>query len=121
MDMMEGLLDGEVGHALGKGVEVQEIKKSRKKTPFVNKMPVSNEEMIPLDLLKVFIEGTIKDKYEVSPNSSHMYSKPYTRRIDNFKMHVVYQPPKFQQFKGKENLKQHFAHFVETCNNVGTY
>ena len=31
-----------------------------------------------------------------------------------------YQPPKFQQFDGKGNPKQHVAHFVETCNNAGT-
>ncbi|KAL0349343.1 UNVERIFIED_CONTAM: hypothetical protein Sangu_1162100 [Sesamum angustifolium] len=28
---------------------------------------------------------------------------------------------KFQQFDGKGNPKQHVAHFVETCNNAGTY
>ncbi|XP_027170498.1 uncharacterized protein LOC113770278 [Coffea eugenioides] len=32
-----------------------------------------------------------------------------------------YQPPKFQQFDGKGSPKQHVAHFVETCNNAGTY
>ena len=32
-----------------------------------------------------------------------------------------YQPPKFQQFEGKGNPRQHVAHFVETCNNAGTY
>ncbi|KAL9244247.1 hypothetical protein vseg_018044 [Gypsophila vaccaria] len=31
-----------------------------------------------------------------------------------------YQPPKFQQFDGKGNPKQHIAHFIETCNNAGT-
>ncbi|KAH1064528.1 hypothetical protein J1N35_029515 [Gossypium stocksii] len=31
------------------------------------------------------------------------------------------QPSKFQQFDGKGNLRQHVAHFMETCNNVGTY
>uniref|UniRef100_A0A2N9F042 Integrase catalytic domain-containing protein n=1 Tax=Fagus sylvatica TaxID=28930 RepID=A0A2N9F042_FAGSY len=31
-----------------------------------------------------------------------------------------YQPPKFQQFDGKRNPKQHVAHFVETCNNAST-
>ncbi|KAH7841973.1 hypothetical protein Vadar_000063 [Vaccinium darrowii] len=49
-----------------------------------------------------------------------MYSKPYTKRIDYFRMPVGYQPPKFQQFDGKGNPKQHIAHFVETCNNAGT-
>ncbi|WMV37662.1 hypothetical protein MTR67_031047 [Solanum verrucosum] len=77
--------------------------------------------MIPLNRLKKFIEGTIKDKYEVSTKFSRMYAKPYIARIDNFKIHVGYQPHKFQQFVGKVNSKQHVAHFVETCNNAGTY
>jgi len=35
-------------------------------------------------------------------------------------MPLSYQPPKFQQFDGKGNPRQHVAHFVETCNNAGT-
>ena len=49
-----------------------------------------------------------------------MYSKPYTKRIDNLRMPMGYQPPKFQSFDGKGNPKQHVAHFVETCNNAST-
>ena len=48
-----------------------------------------------------------------------MYSKPYTKRIDNLHMPMGNQPPKFQSFDGKGNPKQHDAHFIETCNNVG--
>ncbi|XP_070046163.1 uncharacterized protein [Nicotiana tomentosiformis] len=36
-------------------------------------------------------------------------------------MPARYQPPKFQQFDGKGNPNQHVAHFIETCNNAGTY
>ncbi|XP_070013905.1 uncharacterized protein [Nicotiana sylvestris] len=36
-------------------------------------------------------------------------------------MSAVYQPLKFQHFDVKGNPKQHMAHFVETCNNAGTY
>ena len=121
IDIIEVLLDGYVSHALGKGIEVQEIEDPAKKAPFFKEIPVSSKGMIPLDRLKEFIEGTIKDKYEVTTKSSHMYDKPYTARIDNFKMPAGYQPPKFQQFDGKGNPKQHVAHFVETCNNDGTY
>ena len=32
-----------------------------------------------------------------------------------------YQPPKIQQFDGKGNLKQHIAHFINTCNATGAY
>ena len=49
-----------------------------------------------------------------------MYSKPYTKRIDNLHMSMGYQPPKFQSFNGKGNPKQHVTHFVESCNNAGT-
>ncbi|GKV22483.1 hypothetical protein SLEP1_g32351 [Rubroshorea leprosula] len=53
--------------------------------------------------------------------SSLVYAKPYTRRIDNLSLPDGYQPPKFQMFSGKGNPRQHVAHFVETCNNAGTY
>ncbi|KAA0035837.1 ty3-gypsy retrotransposon protein [Cucumis melo var. makuwa] len=35
-------------------------------------------------------------------------------------MSFRYQPPKFQQFDGKGNPKQHIAHFVKTCENAGS-
>ena len=95
MDRIEGLLYGDIGHAPGKGIEVQEIEDPAKKAPFVKEMPVSSEGMISLDLLMESIKGTIKDKYEVSTKSSHMYAKPYTARNDNFEMPAGYQPPKF--------------------------
>jgi len=31
-----------------------------------------------------------------------------------------HQPPKFNQFHGKSNPKQHVAHFIETCSNADT-
>ncbi|KAM1687027.1 hypothetical protein ACFX2K_035059 [Malus domestica] len=34
-------------------------------------------------------------------------------------MPMGYQPPKFLQFDGMGNPKQHIAHFIETCNNAG--
>ncbi|XP_012845348.1 PREDICTED: uncharacterized protein LOC105965345 [Erythranthe guttata] len=36
-------------------------------------------------------------------------------------MPMGYIHPKFQQFDGKGNPKQHTAHFVETCNDAGNY
>ncbi|KAK4380937.1 hypothetical protein Sango_3016500 [Sesamum angolense] len=42
-------------------------------------------------------------------------------RIDSLKMSMGYQLPKFQQFDGKGNPKQHVAHFIKTCNNTRTY
>jgi len=49
------------------------------------------------------------------------YSKPYTKRIVALKMPLGYHPPKFHQFDGKGNPKQHMAHFIETYNNADTY
>jgi len=50
----------------------------------------------------------------------HLYTKPYTKRIDALCIPHGYQPPKFNQFDGKGNPKQHVAHFIETCSNAGT-
>jgi len=36
-------------------------------------------------------------------------------------MPLAYQPPKLRQFDGKGDLKQQITHFIETCNNAGTY
>ncbi|KAL0406144.1 UNVERIFIED_CONTAM: hypothetical protein Slati_3928300 [Sesamum latifolium] len=84
-------------------------------------LQISSDGLIPMDQLKEFIEGTIRSKIERSSKLSLTYSKSYTPRIDSLKMQMGYQLPKFQQFDGKGNPKQHVAHFVETCNNAGAY
>ncbi|KAM1597923.1 hypothetical protein PS2_032779 [Malus domestica] len=75
---------------------------------------------LSIQQLQVMITNTIKTQYEGSSNTSGFYSKPYSKKIDTLKMPKGYQPPKFIQFDGKGNPKQHVAHFVETCNNAGT-
>ncbi|XP_074315668.1 uncharacterized protein LOC141651875 [Silene latifolia] len=70
--------------------------------------------------LQELIAKTIKSQLGESSTSNGRYIKPYTKRIDSLRMPLGYQPPKFQQFDGKGNPKQHIAHFVETCNNAGT-
>ncbi|KAA0063894.1 ty3-gypsy retrotransposon protein [Cucumis melo var. makuwa] len=65
------------------------------------------------------IANSIRAQYGGPPETSFMYSKSYTKRIDNLRMPLGYQPPKFQQSDGKGNLKQHITHFVETCENAG--
>ena len=66
------------------------------------------------------ITNTIQPQYGGSSKSSLIYSKPYPQRINNMRIPNGYQPPKFLQFDGKGNPKQHFAHFVETYENAGT-
>ncbi|KAM1187450.1 hypothetical protein ACFX2J_023373 [Malus domestica] len=68
--------------------------------------------------LQEMITNTIKAQYEGSSNTSGLYSKPYSKKIDALRMPMGYQPPKFMQFDRKGNPKQHVAHFVETCNNA---
>jgi len=51
---------------------------------------------------------------------THLYTKPYTKRVNAFYMPRSYQPPKFQQFNKNDNPKQHVTHFIYTCNNAGT-
>jgi hypothetical protein len=73
-----------------------------------------------MNQLKELIKEAITDQVESSVQPSYSYVKPYTQRIDLLRMPPNYQPPKFQQFDGKGNPRQHIAHFVETCNNAGT-
>ncbi|KAA0065983.1 ty3-gypsy retrotransposon protein [Cucumis melo var. makuwa] len=70
--------------------------------------------------LQNMITNSNRAQYGGPPQTSFMYSKSYTKRIDNLRMPLGYQPPKFQQFDGKGNPKQHIAHFVETCKNAGS-
>ncbi|KAB2596966.1 hypothetical protein D8674_032416 [Pyrus ussuriensis x Pyrus communis] len=75
---------------------------------------------LSIQQLQEMIASTIKTQYEGSSHDSVLYSKPYSKKNDALKMPRGYQPPKFMQFDGKGNPKQHVAHFIETCNNAGT-
>ncbi|KAM1294746.1 hypothetical protein TB2_014432 [Malus domestica] len=75
---------------------------------------------LSIQQLQEMITNTIKAQYEGSSNTSGLYLKPYSKKIDASRMPKGYQPPKFIQFDGKGNPKQHVAHFVKTCNNAGT-
>ncbi|KAA0039108.1 ty3-gypsy retrotransposon protein [Cucumis melo var. makuwa] len=66
------------------------------------------------------ITSFIRAQYGGLPQTFFMYSNPYVKRINGLQMPVGYQPLKFQQFDGKDNPKQHIAHFVETCENAGS-
>ena len=70
--------------------------------------------------IQELIARAVKTKLGVGSQKSHLYTKPYTKRIDALRMPYSYQPPKFNQFDGRGNPKQHAAHFFETCNNAGT-
>ncbi|KAK3017447.1 hypothetical protein RJ639_006235 [Escallonia herrerae] len=76
-----------------------------------------------LNCIKDGLQNCISWMLSVASNVSvwrnYIVSKPYTKRIINIKKAFGYQPPKFQQFDGKANPRQHIAHFIETCNDAG--
>ncbi|KAL7152972.1 hypothetical protein ABFS83_04G134500 [Erythranthe nasuta] len=124
--MLRNKVDG--SHDMGKqGENHTEAETSARRHPIerekspTEEFQISSEGLIPIDQLKEFIMGTIKDKFNEGSKPSSTYTKPYTLRVDDLKMPTGYQPPKFQQFDGKGNPKQHVAHFVETCNNAGNF
>ncbi|KAL0349835.1 UNVERIFIED_CONTAM: hypothetical protein Sradi_4132700 [Sesamum radiatum] len=117
----------DASHVMGKQVEAHDEVEApakqhyTKKDKYTKELQISSDGLIPVDQLKEFIEESIRSKIEGSSRSSLTYFKPYTPRIDSLKTPMGYQPQKFQQFDGKGNPKQHVAHFIETCNNTGTY
>ncbi|KAI3445230.1 hypothetical protein Pfo_001895 [Paulownia fortunei] len=114
--LMNKVDNANVSRVMGKQVEVHD-----KEKPSIKEFQVSFDRLIPVDQLKKFIMGIMKDKFDGSSKSSLTYAKSYTRRIDNLEITVGYQPSKFQQFDGKSNPKQHVAHFIKTYNDAGTY
>ena len=70
--------------------------------------------------IRELIANAIKTQLGIGSQKSHLYTKPYTKRIEALCMPYGYQPPKFNQFEGRGNPKQHVEHFIEMCNNVGT-
>ncbi|KAL0421118.1 UNVERIFIED_CONTAM: hypothetical protein Slati_3134700 [Sesamum latifolium] len=81
---------------------------------------VSTNEFISVEHMKNTVNKAIAKTYETRVQVFKSYMKPYTKRIDQLRMPENYQLPKFQQFNGHGDPRQHIAHFVETCNNVGT-
>jgi len=51
--------------------------------------------------IQELIANTVKTQLGVGSQKSHLYTKPYTKRIDALHMPYGYQPPKFNQFDGR--------------------
>ena len=64
--------------------------------------------------------NAVKVQFGEGLRRTDLYTKPFTEMVDAICMPHGYQPPKFQQFNGTGNPKQHVAYFIETYNNAGT-
>jgi len=51
------------------------------------------------------IANAVKIQLGGGTHKTHLYTKPYTKRVDALHKPSSYQPPKFQQFDGKGNPK----------------
>ena len=120
-DRVEGMMDEESIHVPRKVYKYKRLSITLQSMWNNKDIQVSSDETISIKQIKDFIKGTIKEKYEVAMKSSLTYARTYTAGIDSLKMPAGCQPPNFQQFDGKGSPKQHVAHFIETCNNAGTY
>ncbi|KAL0403974.1 UNVERIFIED_CONTAM: hypothetical protein Sradi_2038200 [Sesamum radiatum] len=83
-------------------------------------IPVSTNGFVSIEHVKNTMNEAIANAYDARAQSFKSYIKPYTKRIEQLRVPENYQPPKFQQFNGHGDPRQHLAHFVETCNNAGT-
>ncbi|KAL0379261.1 UNVERIFIED_CONTAM: hypothetical protein Sradi_3231600 [Sesamum radiatum] len=83
-------------------------------------IPVSTNGFISVEHVKNTVNEAIANAYDARAQPFKSYIKPYTKRIEQWRVPENYQPPKFQQFNGHGDPRQHIAHFVETCNNAGT-
>jgi len=72
-----------------------------------------------VEQIQSLIANTVKAQLGGGSHKTYSYKNPYTKRIDALYIPHGYQPPKFNQFDCKGNPKQHIAHFIETCSNVG--
>ncbi|KAL0386345.1 UNVERIFIED_CONTAM: hypothetical protein Slati_4548200, partial [Sesamum latifolium] len=82
-------------------------------------MHVSTDGFVSIEHVKNTVNEAIANAYETRVQVFKSYVKPYTEMVEQLTMPENYQPPKFQQFNGYGDPRQHIAHFVETCNNAG--
>jgi len=75
--------------------------------------------LMTVEQIQYLITNVVKTQLTGGARNTHLYTKPYTKRVDAFCMPRDYQPSTFQKFEGNGNPKQHMTHFIETCNNAG--
>jgi len=73
-----------------------------------------------VEQIQSLIANAVKAQLGGGFRKTHLYTKPYTKRIDALHTSHGYRLPKFNQLDGKGNPKQQIAHFIEMCSNAGT-
>lgn len=66
---------------------------------------VKSSGSMTIEQIQDLIVNVIKAQVGGGSCRTHIYTKPYTKRVDVLRMPYGYQPPKFQQFDGKGNPK----------------
>ncbi|KAL0303086.1 UNVERIFIED_CONTAM: hypothetical protein Sradi_6176700 [Sesamum radiatum] len=87
---------------------------------YKQRIPISTNGFVSVEHVKHTMNEAIAKTYETRVQTFKSYVKPYTKRIEQFRMPENYQPSKFQQFNGHGDPRQYIAYFVERCNNAGT-
>ncbi|KAG9446452.1 hypothetical protein H6P81_012580 [Aristolochia fimbriata] len=79
----------------------------------VNREPLLEEPgALSYGTLQEMISNAVEQKVQSEGVRSQAYTRPYSRWIQAIHMPTSYHPPKFQQFSGDGNPKQHVAHFM---------
>jgi len=73
-----------------------------------------------IEQIQNLIVNAVKAQLGEESCKTNLYTKSHTKRIDALRMPCDYQPPKFNQFDGKSNPKQHITQFIKTCNYAST-
>jgi len=80
----------------------------------------SSLSLISVEQIQSLIADVVNAQLGGDSCKTHLYRRPYTKRINAICMPHGYQPPKFQQFNNKGNPNLHITHFIETFSNAGT-
>ncbi|KAL0418953.1 UNVERIFIED_CONTAM: hypothetical protein Sradi_1308800 [Sesamum radiatum] len=122
-------------HVQARGDQLNKLHNKFQSTPMLNEfeeqdfsvecntskgIPVSTNGFISIENVKNTINEAMTNAYGTRFQVFKSYVKLYTKRIEHLRMPENHQPPKFQQFNGHGDPRQHIAHFIETCNNAGT-
>ncbi|KAL2240245.1 UNVERIFIED_CONTAM: hypothetical protein Sindi_0665700 [Sesamum indicum] len=85
----------DISYIMGKQVQAHDEAQTSTKQHYTEKDEFGRSfkflltRLIPVDQLKELIEGINRSKIEESSKSSLTYPKPYTQRIDNFRMPMI--------------------------------